>query len=194
MGERIHSKSPLHLANKVNLRRRFSYKSDYFVAMGLSHDEASKLHHKYFTQYGLALRGLVRHHQVDPLDFDKKCDGSLPLETLIRPDPMLRRMLQDIDRDVARVWALTNAYRTVRSTVLLKHVIWLSLVANTAQHAKRVLSILQIDDLIDGIVFCDYAELNFCCKPEADYFKQVRVTGWHNRVQPNDRILGTRKS
>ena len=57
----------------------------------------------------------VHTFPLDPLDFDQKCDGSLPLETMIKPDPQLRRLLQDIDRSKARVWALTNAYRTVRA-------------------------------------------------------------------------------
>lgn len=31
---------------------------------GLAEEEASTLHHKYYSQYGLAIRGLVRHHQI----------------------------------------------------------------------------------------------------------------------------------
>ena len=27
-------------------------------------EEASKLHHRYYSQYGLAIRGLVRHHEI----------------------------------------------------------------------------------------------------------------------------------
>lgn len=56
---------------------------------------------------------------VDPLDFDKKCDGSLPLEDMIKPDPILRKLLQDIDRSKARVWGLTNAYKSVRVSSLI---------------------------------------------------------------------------
>ncbi|EGO27496.1 hypothetical protein SERLADRAFT_382445, partial [Serpula lacrymans var. lacrymans S7.9] len=59
----------------------------YFVSLGLSEEEASGLHHKYYTEYGLALRGLTRHHDIDPLDFDQKCDGTLPLEEMIEPNP-----------------------------------------------------------------------------------------------------------
>ncbi|THH32936.1 hypothetical protein EUX98_g1271 [Antrodiella citrinella] len=124
----------------------------YFVAMGWSDEEASELHHKYYTEYGLALRGLVRHHQVDPLDFDRKCDGALPLESMIKPDPALRQLLQDIDRSKARVWALTNAYRS---------------------HAQRVLSILGVEDQIEGLVYCDYSMPNFACKPEPEFFQNV---------------------
>ncbi|KAJ3521105.1 hypothetical protein NM688_g9063 [Phlebia brevispora] len=128
MGERIHA---------------------YFLSLGLDEERASELHHRYYTQYGLAIRGLVRHHEIDPLDFDQKCDGSLPLESMIKPDPKLRRLLQDIDRGKARVWALTNAYRT---------------------HAKRVLQILGVEDQMEGVVFCDYSDPKFCCKPEPEFY------------------------
>ena len=37
---------------------------DYFVSLGLSEEEASELHRRYYTEYGLALRGLRRHHGV----------------------------------------------------------------------------------------------------------------------------------
>lgn len=36
----------------------------YFLGLGIPDDEATELHHKYYTQYGLALRGLARHHNV----------------------------------------------------------------------------------------------------------------------------------
>ena len=103
------------------------------MSLGLSDEEASTLVSQYYIQYGLALRGLQRHHgvgiatffsakmiislmpcRVDPLEFDEKCDGSLPLEEILKPDPLVRQLLQDIDRSKCRVWALTNAYQTVR--------------------------------------------------------------------------------
>jgi len=121
----------------------------YFVTLGLDHDKASELHHRYYSQYGLALRGLVRHHDIDPSDFDEKCDCSLPLEDMLKPDPSVRRLFQDIDRTKVRVWALTNAYKT---------------------HASRVLKILGLEDQIDGLVYCDYAQQDFSCKPEPEYY------------------------
>lgn len=39
----------------------------------------------------------------------------------------------------------------------------------------RVLKILNVDDLIDGLVFCDYSEKDFSCKPEREYFDRVRL-------------------
>lgn len=125
----------------------------YFVNdLGLDEDEAATLHRGYYTKYGLALRGLIRHHGVDGLDFDEKCDQSLPLEDLLKNDPATRKLLEDIDRSKTRVWALTNAYST---------------------HASRVLRILNVHDLIDGTVYCDYASPEFVCKPEPEYYQQA---------------------
>lgn len=50
---------------------------------------------------------------ADPLDFNERCDASLPLETLLKPDPSIRQLLLDIDRSKVSVWAATNAYITV---------------------------------------------------------------------------------
>ncbi|KAJ7638912.1 HAD-like domain-containing protein [Roridomyces roridus] len=115
----------------------------YFLGMGLEEEEASALHLQYYTKYGLALRGLMLHHDVDPLDFDRKCDQSLPLEDLIKPDPALRKLLQDIDRSKIRL------------------------------HAERVLRILNLDDQIEGLIFCDYTQPNFSCKPDPEFYHQA---------------------
>lgn len=132
---------------------------NYFVDIGLSHEEAAVLHHRYYSQYGLALRGLKRHHAVDALDFDRKCDGSLPLEDMISYNPAVRKVFEDIDCSKARIWALTNAYKP---------------------HAERVLRILKLMDLIEGIVYCDYTIDDFSCKPEAEFYqlamKQAGIT------------------
>lgn len=165
--------------------------------MGLPDEEASKLHHRYYSQYGLAIRGLVRHHKIgqcvvdarssqlcnrlvetDPLDFDRKCDGSLPLEELLKPDPVLRKLLQDIDRSKVRVWGLTNAYHTVRvycSKVTCS-------ICSHEQHASRVLRILGVDDLVEGIAFCDYSNPEFNCKPEPEFYHNVSKRGFDPKL------------
>jgi pyrimidine and pyridine-specific 5'-nucleotidase len=105
------------------------------VSLDLSDQKASQLRGHYYAQYGLTFRGLRLHHGignvisslflavkgffltlgfVDPIDYDEKCDGSIPLEKILEPNPQTRRFLEDIDRSRCRVWALTNAYRTVR--------------------------------------------------------------------------------
>lgn len=60
MGERIHG------IFARNRRRLFltEFSEAYFVSLGLGEDEASELHHEYYKQYGLALRGLTRHHNI----------------------------------------------------------------------------------------------------------------------------------
>lgn len=81
----------------------------------MSEEDAHALHMRYYTDYGLAIRGLVRHHKIDAIDYDSRCDGALPLEGLISSSPALSRLFDDIDLEKANVWALTNAYKTVRS-------------------------------------------------------------------------------
>ena len=44
------------------------------------------------------------------------------------------------------------------------------------QHAMRVLKILNVDDLVDGLVFCEYSDPNFSCKPEREYYDGVRFS------------------
>ena len=86
------------------------------------------------------------------MDFDRKCDRTLPLEQLIKPNPALVQLFKDLDRSKVKVWALTNAYEF---------------------HAHRVLQILQIEDQIEGLVYCDYKQPNFSCKPEPDFYHEA---------------------
>lgn len=142
----------------------------YFLALGMSEKEADELHMHYYKEYGLAIRGLVRHHTIDPMEYDEKCDASLPLESLLRPDEAVIGMLQRLDRTRTRVYALTNAYKFVRHCRL-------------TQHARRVLRLLQLDSLIDGIVYCDYTNPDLydlasdtsLCKPYAEFYLAAEV-------------------
>lgn len=119
--------------------------------------EANELHAKYYTQYGLAIEGLVRHHAVDPLDFNAKVDDALPLENILRPDPKLRQLLEDLDRDKVKPWLLTNAY---------------------INHGRRVVKLLEVEDLFEGITYCDYEAKEFIAKPRKDfYLKAMREAG-----------------
>jgi pyrimidine and pyridine-specific 5'-nucleotidase len=89
---------------------------------------------------------------------------------MINPDPILRKLFEDIDRTKVRVWALTNAYRTV-SVELFGPIT--SLLNLSTQHAFRVLRILGVDDLIEGVIYCDYADPMFSCKPEPQFYLNV---------------------
>ncbi|KAH9870956.1 hypothetical protein J1614_006530 [Plenodomus biglobosus] len=120
--------------------------------LSLSREDANQLHYRYYQEYGLAIRGLVRHHKVDALEYNRKVDDALPLEDIIKPDPELRKLIQDIDTSKVRLWLFTNAYIT---------------------HGKRVVKLLGIDDLFEGITYCDYGSDKLCCKPQAEMFDKA---------------------
>ncbi|KAK6065863.1 pyrimidine 5'-nucleotidase [Seiridium cupressi] len=121
--------------------------------LGLDEEEAIRLHKEYYQNYGLAIEGLVRHHQIDPLEYNAKVDDALPLEGIIKPNPQLRKLLEDIDTSKVRLWLLTNAY---------------------VNHGKRVVKLLEIDDLFEGMTYCDYSSVPIICKPHKDMFAKAR--------------------
>ncbi|KAI9902673.1 hypothetical protein N3K66_002025 [Trichothecium roseum] len=125
--------------------------------LNLAWDDAVKLHKEYYTNYGLAIEGLVRHHQIDPLDYNAKVDDALPLEDIIKPNPELRELIQDIDKSKVTLHLFTNAY---------------------VNHAEKVVKLIGIDDLFDGLTYCDYAEQPLLCKPDERMFaKAMRAAG-----------------
>lgn len=130
--------------------------------LNLPWDDAVKLHQEYYKNYGLAIEGLVRHHQIDPLEYNTKVDDALPLEGIIKPNPELRQLLEDIDRSKVKVWLLTNAYVT---------------------HGKRVVKLLGIDDQFEGLTFCDYAEMPLVCKPHPDMYRKAMKHAGVERVE-----------
>lgn len=42
--------------------------------LSLPYNEAVRLHKEYYRNYGLAIEGLVRHHEIDPLEYNSKVD------------------------------------------------------------------------------------------------------------------------
>lgn len=125
----------------------------YFMQnLSMSQADANQLHQKYYKEYGLAIEGLVRHHKVDPMEYNSKVDDALPLEKVLSPDTELRQLIEDIDRSKVRLWLFTNAYLS---------------------HGKRVVKLLGVDDLFEGITYCDYAAQKFVCKPHHQMFEQA---------------------
>lgn len=112
------------------------------------------LHQKYYKEYGLAIEGMVRHHKVDPLEYNRKVDDALPLDDIITPDPHLRRLLEDIDKTKVRLWLFTNAHIT---------------------HGMRVVKLLKVEDLFEGITYCDYTQTQLLCKPHQAMFKKAET-------------------
>jgi len=126
---------------------------DYFrTHLELGPEEANELHNRYYKDYGLALEGLVRHHKVDAMEYNAKVDDALPLGSILKRDTQLRSLLQDIDKSKVKMWLFTNAY---------------------VSHGKRVVKLLGVDDLFEGITYCDYGALPFLCKPHPDMFKKA---------------------
>ncbi len=78
----------------------------------------------------------MRHHKVDPMEYNARVDDAIPIEDILKPDPQLRAFLQRLDRSKVKPWLLTNAY---------------------VKHARRVLRQLGVEDLFEGLTFCDYA-------------------------------------
>ena len=130
----------------------------YFIKhLEITRDDAYKLHQEYYKTYGLAIEGLVRHHKIDPLEYNRQVDDAIPLETILSPDPTLRKLLLDIDTSKVKLWLFTNAYVT---------------------HGKRVVKLLGVDDLFEGMTFCDYGSEKLICKPYVVmYEKAMREAG-----------------
>lgn len=114
-------------------------------------EESVALGQKYYLDYGLAIKGLLRHFQINPIEYDEFVDGGLDLEQVLRPDEGLRRLLEGMQ---ARRWVFTNA---------------------GLQHARRVLQLLSIEDLFEGIVYCDYCEPDFPAKPDRVAYERAML-------------------
>ncbi|KAK1755758.1 Haloacid dehalogenase-like hydrolase-domain-containing protein [Echria macrotheca] len=130
----------------------------YFAThLSLSMDDAVRLHREYYQNYGLAIEGLVRHHEIDPLDYNTKVDDALPLDGIIKPRPELKQLLAGLDTTKVKPWLLTNAY---------------------INHAKRVVRLLEVEDFFEGVTYCDYSSIPLVCKPHSDmYHKAMKEAG-----------------
>lgn len=100
----------------------------------------------------MAIEGLTRHHQIDPLEFNYEVDDALPLDRILKPDPKLRKLLESLDTSKVKPWLLTNAY---------------------VNHGKRVIKLLGVEDLFEGITFCDYGQLPLVCKPSQEMYAKA---------------------
>lgn len=127
--------------------------NDYFIKhLELSQEDAWYLHEKYYKDYGLAIEGLARHHKIEPMDFNREVDDALPLDGILAPDPHLRKLLESFDRKKVKLWLFTNAYIT---------------------HGKRVIRLLEVEDLFEGITYCDYGAEKLVPKPLPEMFEKA---------------------
>lgn len=150
----------------------------YFVShLSIPAEEATRLHQQYYKDYGLAIEGLSRHHQIDPLDFNREVDDAVPLDELLSVDPELRCLLESFDKSKVKMWLFTNAHVT---------------------HGKRVVRLLDIEDLFEGITYCDYAEQPLVPKPTPAMFekaeRQAGCTPWTRIYFVDDSWLNCRRA
>ena len=102
------------------------------------------LRKKLFDEYGTTLRGLQANYSFEMDDFLAYVHN-IPLADFIQPDPSLHEVLKDLP---ARKFIFTNA---------------------DANHARRVLRVLQIDEFFQGII--DINLIEPWCKPMPQSFK-----------------------
>lgn len=101
------------------------------------------LREHYFKTYGTTLNGLQKHHQVDKDEYLAYVHD-LPLKEYLTPDPSLREIIASLP---TRNLIFTNA---------------------DVAHARRVLKMLELDDLFDMIV--DVNTIAPFCKPMPESF------------------------
>lgn len=129
--------------------------TDYLLdPLGFDPGEIQELRQTYYETYGTTLRGLQQHHEVNEDDYLAYVHD-LPLEQYISPDPQLRSLLESLTQ---KKWIFTNA---------------------DADHARRVLQVLGIEDCFSGII--DVRALGFLCKPDRQaYVRALELAGETN--------------
>ena len=111
--------------------------------LGISEKDSPALREQYFKMYGTTLRGLQTRHDVDTDDF-LAFVHDLPLQDFLTPNPLQRDVIASLPQ---RKLIFTNA---------------------DANHARRVLAALQLNDLFDSIV--DIHAVSPYCKPMPESF------------------------
>ncbi len=111
--------------------------------LGLPEKDVPLLREQYFKMYGTTLRGLQERHQVDAQDYLAYVHD-LPLQDYLTPNPVLRKVIASLP---TRNLIFTNA---------------------DANHARRVLAALYLDDLFETVV--DVNAVAPYCKPMHESF------------------------
>lgn len=121
----------------AEIRKRMN---DYMLyRMQLPADQIPTIRRTFFETYGTTLRGLQIHYQIDTDDFLAYVHD-LAVEEVLHPDAELRAMLLSLPQPK---WIFTNA---------------------DANHARRVLSSIGVEDCFQGII--DIRALDWVCKPD----------------------------
>jgi putative hydrolase of the HAD superfamily len=107
-------------------------------------EEIPVLRQQLYANYGTTLRGLQAVRHIDALDY-LNFVHNVPLENYLTPDPAVRSMLLSLPQ---RKYIFTNA---------------------DANHARRVLSFLQLDGIFEDII--DIVYIDPYCKPMQEAFQ-----------------------
>ncbi len=122
--------------------------------LNLPVDEVNSLRRHYFETYGTTLRGLQLHHKIDADEYLAYVHD-LPLQDYLQPAPDLRQMVLSLPQ---QRWIFTNA---------------------DSNHARRVLSVLELEGCFAGII--DITALQYNCKPDsAAYARALELAGETN--------------
>jgi putative hydrolase of the HAD superfamily len=111
--------------------------------LGIPKDEVPFLREQYFKMYGTTLRGLEERHTVDRADF-MAFVHDLPLQSYLAPSPIVREVIASLP---TRNLIFTNA---------------------DVSHARRVLTVLELEDLFETVV--DVNAVSPYCKPMPESF------------------------
>ncbi|CAR31056.1 hypothetical protein ZYGR_0P03620 [Zygosaccharomyces rouxii] len=147
-----------HRSTNIHEIMQQSIRSYLINELSIDEDEAETLNQGYYKEYGLAIRGLMMFHGIDAMEYNRTVDDSLPLQHILKPDLQLRKVLYELRQrgHIDKMWLFTNAY---------KH------------HALRVVRILGIADLFDGITYTDYnvGPNSLICKPDPRAFEKAKL-------------------
>jgi len=111
--------------------------------LGLPEKDVPLLREQYFKMYGTTLRGLQERHHVDKDDY-LAFVHDLPLKDYLKPNPIVRDVIAALP---TRNLIFTNA---------------------DVLHARRVLAVLELDDLFETVV--DVNAVAPYCKPMPESF------------------------
>lgn len=109
------------------------------TAVKINYTEADKLRQKYWKKYGATLEGLIKHHNIDPIEFLEKTHALKNFEELVHPMEDLIKVLSSIN---GQKILYTNAPRV---------------------YTDKVLKICKIEDYFDEIFSIE--DGNFLAKP-----------------------------
>jgi putative hydrolase of the HAD superfamily len=111
--------------------------------LGIPESDVPFLREQYFKMYGTTLRGLEERHNVDKEEF-LAFVHDLPLQSYLTPNPIVREVISSMP---TRNLIFTNA---------------------DVSHARRVLAVLELDDLFGAVI--DVNTVSPYCKPMPESF------------------------